>query len=353
MPIENKYLQQALLSNNLFENVSNDELKLLEDSQFSKFIFESGQLIIEEGSPSREIFLIVSGLVKVVQNSSEGESIELIRRGANDFIGEMGVIENSTRSTSIISVKKVETIIIDKDNFFLITGLIPQVMINVSKTIARRLRESDHRNNDELLQYQNLLELNRDLIIQKKELEKVNNELVLKNEELYTLATVDTLTEIYNRKYIMDLFKKELDKSYRYSYDLSLILIDIDYFKKLNDKYGHQAGDLILKDFGKLIEGSIRKTDALGRYGGEEFILVLPHTNKDDAEAIANKVRKAISDYKFTLDNEVINVTASFGVSDNSQINISLDKMISRADKALYKAKMKGRNQVVVYNEFI
>jgi len=134
---------------------------------------------------------------------------------------------------------------------------------------------------------------------------------------------------------------EEILKAKRYNTPLSIIYFDIDHFKQINDTYGHKKGDFILKEVSKIILQNIRKTDIFGRWGGEEFIIILPFTNLENALILAEKLRKKIEEHDF----DGINITISFGVTE-LKIDDNADTLINRADEALYKAKNKGRNRV-------
>lgn len=160
------------------------------------------------------------------------------------------------------------------------------------------------------------------------------------------LATTDSLTGLYNRLKIDGLFEKFLYSSQRYETSFSIILIDIDNFKLVNDKYGHQVGDIVLQEFAALIKSNIRAEDMLGRWGGEEFLIITPIEDISVAASLANKLRKIIENFEFTT---VGQKTSSFGVSTYHK-NDDAKSMIFRADEALYMAKKSGRNQVRVEN---
>ena len=172
------------------------------------------------------------------------------------------------------------------------------------------------------------------------------------NEEIRILSITDPLTGCYNRGCLNMRLPQEIQRAARYNRPLSIFMYDIDHFKKVNDTYGHQAGDLVLKEFSKRINDSIRdKVDLLARYGGEEFLVTLPETNLDGALHLAERLRRVISEKKYNIGTKKINITASFGVagfdSDNSSDEISFDILIKHADKYLYQAKSEGRNRVV------
>ncbi|MBF0320133.1 MAG: diguanylate cyclase [Nitrospirae bacterium] len=156
------------------------------------------------------------------------------------------------------------------------------------------------------------------------------------------LATKDALTNIYNRKKFEDELYKEIERALRYNNYLSLIIFDIDHFKAVNDTYGHQAGDYVLKEITKLVTENIRKLDVFARYGGEEFVILTPETNVAGAKELAEKLREKIQDYEYK---NVGKVTCSFGVSEYVRQEDPAG-FIKKADYALYIAKNKGRNRV-------
>ncbi len=197
-------------------------------------------------------------------------------------------------------------------------------------------------------QSQDLLNLNVDLenLVKQRteELEITNNELTKEKLVLQGLSSRDSLTGLFNRFKLEEAFEYEQKQSNRYETDLSIIMIDIDDFKSVNDTYGHNIGDVFLKEIAEILKTSFRDVDTVGRWGGEEFLILLPKTNLEDSKQIAEKVRKEIELHKFT---EIGNKTASFGVATHSN-NESLSSLLNRADKALYAAKENGRNRVEV-----
>lgn len=171
------------------------------------------------------------------------------------------------------------------------------------------------------------------------------------NEEIKRLTVQDSLTGCYNRRYLKDRLPKDIAYSIRYNHPFSVILCDIDHFKKINDTHGHQAGDEVLKKLVNRITRSFRnKIDWIARYGGEEFILVLPETDVEGAKALAERLRIKISSPNMRIDNLEIKITASFGVASITQQTnketISDINLIAKADELLYQAKHGGRNMV-------
>lgn len=161
-------------------------------------------------------------------------------------------------------------------------------------------------------------------------------------EEIRSLSEIDHLTELYNRRKITQLYDSEYVRYKRYKHPLSIIIADIDFFKKINDEYGHNRGDITLKEIASILKKEVRESDHVGRWGGEEFLVICPETDIDGANTLAEKIRKAIDEYPFT---NVGHQTASFGITMCSD-NCTFESMINRADKALYKAKSDGRNKV-------
>lgn len=166
-------------------------------------------------------------------------------------------------------------------------------------------------------------------------------------EQQYKLATTDGLTDLYNHRYFQEQMRMQIENSKRYETEFSLIILDIDFFKKFNDTFGHQAGDAVLRQVAQTLKRNVRATDIVCRYGGEEMSIILPNTGKDVAYSTAEKICKRVSDNKFRLigDKEVT-VTISLGVSTYPYDGNTASELIEAADKRLYNAKHNGRNQV-------
>lgn len=170
---------------------------------------------------------------------------------------------------------------------------------------------------------------------------------VTAKKELEKMATIDKLTNIYNRRMLDDFLKIEIERANRHNRDLSLIMIDIDYFKKVNDNFGHLVGDNLLSKIAELISGNLRNSDIFGRYGGEEFLIICTQTTKENAFVLAEKLRVLIKDFKF---DEIGYKTISLGISD-FQKGDTVETLFKKADFALYEAKDKGRNKSIIYGE--
>lgn len=179
--------------------------------------------------------------------------------------------------------------------------------------------------------------------------------VVIENAKLFEqtqkMALTDSLTGVFNRRYFYELSQREFTRSKRYQSPMSIILIDIDHFKNVNDRFGHLAGDQVLVQFVQRIQDELRTNDILARFGGEEFIILLPETNMDDATHVAERLREVTAHYPFLLITAQTYITISLGISSFRFSTISLDHLIDESDKALYEAKQLGRNRVKTYQQ--
>ncbi len=179
-----------------------------------------------------------------------------------------------------------------------------------------------------------------------EELQKAYRDLEIKNRELAYAADHDPLTGAYNRRVIMEMLEREISRCERGGPSFCIILVDLDHFKGVNDTYGHSAGDEILKALVTALKNSIRKIDVTGRYGGEEFLLILPRTGLEGATQFAIRLLNTVREIAVEHEDKVIKVTASFGIADYQPNGdrLSSKKLLIRADQALYNAKNSGRN---------
>lgn len=169
------------------------------------------------------------------------------------------------------------------------------------------------------------------------------------DRESYELATTDPLTGVYNRRTFKDLAEPNLTRSRRSHLPVSLLMLDLDHFKRTNDTFGHLAGDDVLKAFSELVRNCLRQDDLLARYGGEEFVILLPATSQFAATALAERIRERTASMPLEAAGHRVRVTVSVGVASEAGDTLpSLESMLGRADEALYKAKAEGRNRVVV-----
>lgn len=180
------------------------------------------------------------------------------------------------------------------------------------------------------------------------QLRRVQAELLKSNEQLTVMAETDPLTGVMNRRKFLDHARHEFARSLRYGREMSLIMVDIDHFKKINDTWGHLAGDTALMRTAERLSSSVRSLDFIGRLGGEEFAVLLPETPKAAAAALAERLRLVIAGISLPEEHGAISLTASFGVSAREAGDKELLNVLARSDRALYSAKRGGRNQVAV-----
>ena len=168
----------------------------------------------------------------------------------------------------------------------------------------------------------------------------------LYHEEIYQMTIVDGLTQINNKRYFLEFLEREMGRCHRYNRALSLIMFDIDHFKKINDTNGHLAGDYVLRELANVIKQRVRKEECFARYGGEEFAIVQPEAGPENARRFAEKIRKLTEDHHFEFEQKAIPVTVSIGVADMTGDMTEPLQFIKSADSNLYKAKKTGRNRV-------
>ena len=227
-----------------------------------------------------------------------------------------------------IPVRNEDEIGLVTQHFNTMTTRINDLVSDLEKRVANRTQE--------------LSTVNLNL---RKRLEEIN----LLQAELKEQSIRDPLTNAFNRRFMMEILEMELARLNREKSSLSIIMIDVDYFKDFNDRYGHQAGDLILKCLVELIGSHIRKEDSICRFGGEEFMIVMPKTSQKNACNRAEELRKACEEMIIDFDTRQLSITISLGVVENSDPRINSDEMLKMADKALYLAKDSGRNCVSLF----
>ena len=185
---------------------------------------------------------------------------------------------------------------------------------------------------------------NRKIIKTNNLLKSAQKDIEQKNKELKKLATTDKLTNIYNRRKLDELLKFELNRSHRFDHTFGVAILDIDHFKKVNDTFGHPVGDKVLTELADILKKNIRKTDFVGRYGGEEFVIICPESSKKGVYSLVESIRLAIASHSFE---NITSLSASFGIAILKEKD-TIESLLKRADEALYEAKTQGRNTTVV-----
>ena len=184
-------------------------------------------------------------------------------------------------------------------------------------------------------------------------LQRENLDLTVRNRMLSEVSTRDSLTGLYNRWFVLDKIDSELNRAMRHGSPMSLLMLDLDHFKRINDTFGHSAGDQVLQGIGRLLRESCRVYDVPGRYGGEEFCIVLPETKTGNTTVVAERIRQRLAASELPCGDGSIAVTASIGIAgmDSPETAVlSPAELIERADRALYAAKNRGRNRVEMWS---
>jgi diguanylate cyclase (GGDEF)-like protein len=172
---------------------------------------------------------------------------------------------------------------------------------------------------------------------------------VLLYQRVQELAITDSLTGVFTRRYYMERFRDELERSKKYHLNFSVLMIDVDHFKAMNDKYGHLVGDVVLREVSKTVKDGTRQVDSIGRYGGEEFVILLSETDKNGARFAAERIRQAVERLRIRAYDEQISGTISIGLATYPEDGEELVHLIDKADMALYRAKQNGRNRICIY----
>ncbi|MCK5541415.1 MAG: GGDEF domain-containing protein [Desulfobacterales bacterium] len=219
---------------------------------------------------------------------------------------------------------------------------------NMEDITSYEIKEDDYFARVYILTNKGLLDFHDDEIdmILKTTQTAISRQLGMK--KLFDAAAIDPLTMCYNRREFKAQLERNISNTLRHKKELSIFMFDLDHFKKINDTYGHQAGDLVLQKVSSLVKNNIRTADFLARYGGEEFIVILPETNKQKAMELANRIRENVSNTRIKLNTgKEIRVTASFGVASLGEGSSDMNQLIHDADTMMYKAKLNGRNTVM------
>ena len=193
----------------------------------------------------------------------------------------------------------------------------------------------------------------RDLEHRVMAMQHENLELIMRNRVLAEVSARDTLTGLYNRWYVMEKIESEMNRTLRHGSPVSVLMMDIDHFKRVNDTYGHAVGDQVLRTIGQVLRDSCRVYDVPGRYGGEEFCIVLPETPVGNTCTVAERIRTRVEATAVAVDGDSVAVTTSIGVAgvdgENGDTLMTATALIDRADRALYSAKHRGRNRIEMW----
>ncbi|MCF8002305.1 MAG: GGDEF domain-containing protein [Halanaerobiales bacterium] len=308
---ENRYIEHKEKANNMLENISN-LVNLREGLNDVENIRQSKNRIIE----------IENNTYQLISQGRKKEAVNLLKSW-NYIKNHQELIKATEELTNLVD-EHVQDNITFRKNIILLTFLILFILFLILIYVWYKSVKTWYYN-----------------IRKRKE----------KEEEIIYLNYHDSLTDLYNRRYFMQAGKKEIERAKRYNEQLSLMMIDIDHFKNVNDTYGHLIGDEVLKSLASILKESVRNVDTVGRLGGEEFGIILPKSSLDKAKPVGERLRKNIEDNIFKFEEAKISITISIGITTYNQNTKNIDNLIHKADLALYEAKNRGRNCVVTNQE--
>ncbi len=307
-----------LQSSGLFKGVDLGSLDVeLRESRVQ--LIEPGHVLLDPKHINTHIYIVLHGELLVCLEPKIANP--LVRLGPGDCVGELSIIDASAPSAYVVASVPTHLLVISKPVLWRILAVQQVMALNLLHVLARRIRE----NNAVLL---GSLELQR---------------------QYRSKAETDALTGLHNRAWFEDVFPKQLELCERTGQSVTLLMVDIDHFKKVNDQYGHTCGDEALRHMGRLLRRNLRSTDLCARYGGEEMIVLMPGTEILHGHLTAERLRESVADTPLRLhDGRELVIQISGGIAQ-WQPGATLNDLIRSADQALYKAKESGRNKVVMH----
>ncbi len=348
---------------NILSDINETERNMmadLDELESNLYIFPASDRIFYESNLGnlKKIILGENGLINLVKEKTK-ISLKTTGRGnftrtlLNDFIYISSNIFNRVIEYSELEIDKL-TQMINRFYYFFLLLLLATITVSTGMVlyVRKKLIKRLLRLNDEILEkvagfdISITVEGNDELSDMAKSFLFYENEVKQREEELNRIASQDFLTEISNRRHFMELAEKEIARGKRYGFPVTLLMLDIDYFKKINDSYGHHSGDIVLKEFTMLCNSIIRENDIFGRVGGEEFAMILPETNLEGGVVFAERLREAVEQSSWEINSATVKITVSIGAAECSCSGETLlDNVMKKADSALYRAKKEGRNK--------
>jgi diguanylate cyclase (GGDEF)-like protein len=306
----------TLARSRLFQNVDRERLReRLKPS--GEITLRPGAVLLELGQRNAAIYLLVSGRLAVYLDP-EG-SIPVGYVNAGECVGEISIIDDEAASASVVAVEPSRLLMTNPAHLWELMAQDHAVALNLMHILAERIR----RNNAAVL------------------------DSLRQQAQFKAISTIDPLTGLHNRRWMNDVFLRQIDRCARQKNAVCLAMIDIDHFKMVNDRFGHLGGDQVLMQTARILQKQFRPGDLIARYGGEEFAVLLPETSMEEAIAALERFRLAMESAQIAVaQRTTVKVTVSAGLA-LWRDEWSLDDLIRSADNALYKAKNKGRNQVV------
>jgi two-component system, cell cycle response regulator len=228
-------------------------------------------------------------------------------------------------------------------------SFIPIILVTVQGDIDSKVTGLKLGADDYLAKPYNPLEL-RARVASMLRIKSLQDKINVKRRDLEALSVTDDLTGLYNHRALQHRLKDEFLRAQRYNEPLSLLMVDVDHFKEVNDKHGHLFGDHVLHELGKVFQESVREIDIVARYGGEEFVIILPQTHFSGSLTVADRVWRSVGAHEFRQEKTGVRITVSIGISFFPNKNVaSVEQLVAFADQALYQAKREGRNRICLH----
>ncbi len=379
----NQAVLDSLLSNPFFADLGPEMLAELA-ARGEMCAFAAGEDILREGETGDAAYVVDAGTVTIGM-LVRGSQVEVAEREAGAFLGEISLLSDVPPNATVTAKTAVRALRISRADCAAVISSDPDALLSIIGTLGRRLYkatvplaylshtasalvdgsfdpailEEVEERQDEIGRFTGIFEsMARYVSERTRQLEvtveertrHLNQEIARRQEleeELRALASVDGLTGVNNRRSFIELGEKELARAQRYDHPLALMMMDVDHFKRINDTYGHAAGDEVLKQLGAICAANLRGPDILGRLGGEEFAVVLPECSIEAAEQAAERLRQILAKVEVPSEQGTITFTISIGVVARED-GEGLTEALDRADKAMYAAKQGGRNRVVL-----
>jgi len=304
------------------------------ESWTSRETFPEGHVIIHDGeAPDGRMYMVEKGTVGIYKNYKKQGEIRIAELHQGEFFGEMTLFLQKRRTATVVAETDVTALTVDRARALDFLKTQPEATFLLIKSLCMRLESTTENSADNSLKYEEDLSVLSD---EKNALEQT--------------ANTDALTGVHNRRFFMESVPLMISSTLREKKIPYIALFDLDHFKKVNDTYGHQAGDYVLQCFANLVSDSVRTSDIFARYGGEEFIMLISCTEKDDAQLFIERLREKIMNLHIDFEGTIIPITSSIGVAAvPSEDKNNIEAAIAFADRALYDAKNNGRNRVVFY----
>ena len=312
------------------------DITLLSESWTIHESFSNGSIIMKEGEKlDDKMYIIKEGSVGIYKNFRKQGEFCVASLGHGDTFGEMELFMEIHRLATVVAESDVTVLVIDREHALDFFRNEPEATQEFIKSICIRFANSTKATS-------------KNIILHEKNVSVLNDEKAM----LELTANTDPLTGIFNRRFFMSSMTLMINNAFRDNRQSFIVLFDLDHFKKVNDTYGHRAGDEVLKAFAALANKSVRKGDLFARYGGEEFIMFISCNNKEEVDMLIERIRLKTMNMAVEFDGNQISITTSTGISTIfSDSDTDIEKAISQADRALYKAKNEGRNKIVFYEE--